>query len=71
VPDPAAGGERFRALVPDMLSRPVEQERCPVCATSLVEHYAVVELRGAPYRIERVLGRTCANPDCPWSQECD
>ena len=64
MPDSASGGRTFTNVVPDLLSRPVEDERCPRCADPLLEHYAVVELRGAPYRIERVFGRSCANPDC-------
>jgi hypothetical protein len=59
----------FRGIVPDLRARPVSDERCPVCPSFVLEYYAVVEIDGAPYRIERVLGRSCASADCTWRRD--
>jgi hypothetical protein len=69
VADSVAGGTPFRGAVPDLRTRSVDEARCPLCSNFVLEHYAVVEMSGAPYQIERVLGRSCTSPDCAWWQE--
>jgi hypothetical protein len=59
----------FRASVPDLRSRSVDEYSCPVCSSPVLEYYAVVEIAGAPYRIERIFGRSCATFDCTWWRE--
>lgn len=51
-----------------MRTRPVEEERCPRCASSVLEYYAVAEMTGPPYRIERIFGHSCGNPNCRWQE---
>jgi len=53
----------------DLRTRPVDEECCPECASSVLEHYAVVEMAGPPFRIERIVGHSCGNPMCHWQQQ--
>jgi hypothetical protein len=53
----------------NLRTRPVDEERCPECASSVLEHYAEVEMAGPPFRIERIFGHSCGNPSCHWQQD--
>ena len=59
----------YRPELMDLRTRPVDDERCPECGSCVLEYYGAVEITGPPYRIERIFGRSCGNPDCHWQEK--
>ena len=52
----------------EMRTRPVDEERCPACGSCVLELYGTVEMAGPPFRVERIFGQMCGNPDCRWQK---